>query len=66
MKDCKSVWMWTSTGYPFTVYGKRGRSGVVIEWEWDDCWVRIPLNQVTKNPDVALSVAASKVLRGRQ
>ena len=66
MKNCKAAQMYTSTGYPFTVYGKRGHSWTLIEWEWDDCWVRIPLNQVTKNPDVALSVAASKVLRGRQ
>lgn len=65
MKDCKSVWMFTSTGYPFTAYGKRGHTMTLIEWEWDDAWVRIPLDEVAKNPDVALSVAASKVLRGR-
>jgi len=65
MKDQKAVWLYTSTGYPFTAYGKRGRTLTLIEWEWDDCWVRIPLDQVAKNPDVALGLAASKVLRGR-
>ncbi len=65
MKKMKSAWMCTSTGYPFTVYGKRGQRLSLIEWEWDDCWVRIPLYKVVKNPDVALAVAASKVLRGR-
>lgn len=66
MKDCKSVWLFTSAGYPFTAYGKRGHSMTLIEWEWDEVLVRIPLHEVAKNPDVALSVAASKVLGRRQ
>ena len=65
MKDCKSVWVWTSTGYPFTVYGKRGTPGVVVEWEWGCEAVRIPMWKVIQNPDVAISVAASRVLGRR-
>ena len=62
MKDCKSVQMFNGTGYPFTAYGKRGHAWTLIEWEWDMEWVRMPLQEVLMNPDVALSVAASKVL----
>ena len=57
MKDSKSVWLFTATGYPFTAYGKRGRTMTLIEWEWGDAWVRMPLDYVAKNPDIALSVA---------
>ncbi len=64
MKQMKSVGLYTSTGYPFTAYGKRGHTMTLIEWEWDDAWVRIPLDQVAKNPDVALGLAASKFLGG--
>ncbi|MFA7628873.1 MAG: hypothetical protein WCY37_05740 [Candidatus Dojkabacteria bacterium] len=65
MKDCKSVRLFRWSGYPFTAYGKRGRAWTLIEWEWGDAWVRIPLDKVAKNPDVAMSVAVSKVLRLR-
>ena len=66
MKDSKAVGLYTSTGYPFTAYGKRGHTMTLIEWEWDMQWIRMPLHEVSKNPDVALSVAAANVLRGRQ
>ena len=66
MKRMKSIGLFTSSGYPFTAYGKRGHTLTLIEWEWDEEWVRIPLDEVAKNPDVALSVAASKILGRRR
>jgi len=62
MKKLKAVQMYTATGYPFTAYGKRGHTHTLIEWEWDMEWIRMSLSQVAKNPDLAIGVAASKVL----
>ena len=60
MKKMKSVWLRTSTGYPFAAYGKRGQPGVVIEWEWGLEAVRVPLWWAVRYPDTTLSLAVHR------
>ena len=57
MKDNVAVTLWTGSGTMFNAYGKRGRTLTLIEWELGDAWVRMPLHEVAKNPDIALIVA---------
>ena len=63
MKPNTVAQLYTGTGYPFTAYGKRGRSLILIEWEWGDEWIRLPLWQAVKFPDLALGLAAARELK---
>ena len=60
MKKCKCAWLYTNTGYPFAVYGKRGSTGVVVEWEWGCEAVRVPMWFAVRCPDATLSLAVMK------
>ena len=57
MKNCKAAQMYTSAGYPFTVYGKRGCPWLIVEWEWGLEAVRVPLWWAVRYPDTTLSLA---------
>ena len=65
MKKCKCAWLYTSTGYPFAVYGKRGQNGVVVEWEWGCETVRVPMLFAVLCPDATLSLAVGKEMKSR-
>lgn len=65
MKENKCAWLYTSTGYPFAVYGKRGSTGVVVEWEWGCEPVRVPMHFAARYPDTVLSLAVGKEMRSR-
>ena len=62
MKNCKAAQMYTSSGAPFTVFGKRKQPGVVIEWAWGCETVRMPMWEVVRNPDIAMGWAFHKAM----
>ena len=52
--------LYTSTGYPFALHGKRGRQWVAVEWECGLEVVRVPLWWAVRYPDTVLSLAVGK------
>ena len=60
MKNCKAAQMYTSAGYPFTVYGKRGCPWIIVEWEWGLEAMRVPLRLAVRYPDTTLSLAVCR------
>ncbi len=63
MKKNKCAVLYTSSGYPFTVYGKRGCPGIIVEWEWGCEAIRIPMWWAVRFPDTALHLAVWKAGR---
>ena len=65
-KDTTIRWwhLYESTGYPFSV-AKIDDETCRIAWQWGEETVRMSIEDVVENPDIALSEASNKATWGK-